>query len=275
MSQAPTKQARMIGQSQLRRTEKTTQLPSAMEEEKDPHTTSITPALTEEDRTRKVSTALSHPKGHRAKTLAEVWKSMDSQDFLRISDTLTLMDVWSQPKHVTPIKNAYAEVTWLQMVDAPHIKFREKVSKISNDELLRMLYLADSIVRNIDTDCVCFDSWLAEKTAAFVKKNGVADAQNRALLCNFILSEDPEFSLYPPKLGNIGIFFRKSTYHSYKQICDGDESEVPAKIINPCMMKCRSTKSAFEYIVEARLIPLPDDWFVAIGETVPLAQPLN
>lgn len=198
-----------------------------------------------------------HPKSHKVRELAEIWKTMDSQDFLHLTDTLTLGDVWVQPVAVAPAKGAYAMVTFKQMVLAPHIKFRTADCKMSLDDVMKMLYLNDCLqfdMRNIER--LSYDDWVKEKSSLCVKAKGMEEGSNRAKLCNFIITEDREFTFYPSYLhGRFGIFFRKTYYHSYK--C-GDDM---VKMVNPSMIKCQSVKGNFEYILEARIIPLPDEWF--------------
>lgn len=263
---------------------------TGMAEAKIPLIISETPVLQDEEdsnRMRKVGvsqaammttatqTAETHPKGHRVKDLDDVWKRMDEQGFVRITDTIVLGDVWWQPVSAAPYKNVYADVKMYQIVVAPHIKYREKVCRMSVDDLLKVLFLADYIL-NGDKSSVprsrvdYYDEWVANKTAAFVKdRKNVEDVSSKALLCNYILKEDPTFTLYPATLNNVGIFFRKTCYHSYKS---DDMSAV--KFENPAIFKCSSNKSSFEYVLEARILPLPEPWFEAIGETVPESQEL-
>ena len=221
-----------------------------------------------------------HPKGHKVRELSEVWESMDSQDFLHLSDTLTLMDVWVQPSSVEEAKGAFANVTFKEMVAGPHIKHRFATCKMSLDDLTKMLYLNDCIQWDMQNlGHMEYDDWLNEKTAACVKVKGMEVGSNRAKLCNFILTEDRTFTFYPPCLHlRFGIFFRKTCYHSYKAVGE------TTKMVNPSMIKCCATKGSFEYILEARIFPLPDEWFdvsnsaaaatAAAAEEFPESQPL-
>lgn len=198
-----------------------------------------------------------HPKGHKAKELKDVWESMDSQAFLHLTDTLTLGDVWVQPMGATPDRGNVAIVTMKQLVNAPHIKHRTTSCKMSCDDLIQMLYLCDCLSWELQNmDHVAFDDWLNIKSAQCVKAKGVDEATNRAKLANFILTQDDEFTFYPSYLhNNFGIFFRRICYHSYKT-----DSEV-VKINNPGMIKCKATKGQFEYMIEARILPVPTMWF--------------
>lgn len=198
-----------------------------------------------------------HPRGHKVRELAEVWKVMDSQDFLHLTDTLTLGDVWVQPTAVLSSKGAFATVSFKQMVAGPHIKFRDASCKMSLDDLTKMLYLNDCVQWDLQNlTHLSFEDWMKEKSSVCVKAKGMEEGSDRAKLCHFIITEDREFSFYPSFLhGCNGIFFRKICYHSYKN--GGDT----LKINNPSMMKCKGTKGTFEYIIEARIFPLPDEWF--------------
>lgn len=200
---------------------------------------------------------MKHPRGHKVRELAEVWKVMDSQDFLHLSDTLTLGDVWVQPTAVLSSKGAFATVSFKQMVAGPHIKFRDASCKMSLDDLTKMLYLNDCVQWDLQRlDHLSFEDWMKEKSSICVKAKGMEEGSDRAKLCHFILTEDRDFSFYPSFLHACnGIFFRKICYHSYK---NGEDT---LKINNPSMMKCKGTKGTFEYIIEARVFPLPDEWF--------------
>ena len=198
-----------------------------------------------------------HPKGHKVRDLAEVWKVMDSQDFLHLTDTLTLGDVWVQPTAVLSSKGAFATVSFKQMVAGPHIKFRDASCKISLDDLTKMLYLNDCVQWDLQNlSYLSFEDWMKEKSSICVKAKGMEEGSDRAKLCHFIITEDRDFSFYPSFLHACnGIFFRKICYHSYKS------GEDTMKINNPSMIKCKGTKGTFEYIIEARVFPLPDKWF--------------
>lgn len=230
--------------------------------------TSLTPTSTE------TTDRKSHPKGHKVRELEEVWKFMDAQTFLRLSDTTPLFDVLVQPIGVEPSNGQYVEVTFRQIVDAPHIKQRIAKSKLSTDDLLKMLHLCDCLQYDMQGFMrIAFDDWIAEKTASFIKAHGVDNSTNRSMLCNYIITEDREFTFYPHFLKNtVGIFFRKICYHSYKTKSD------EKKFTNPSLIKCCATRGKFEYVLEARLVPLPDDWFAPASDgemEVPESQPLS
>lgn len=200
--------------------------------------------------------ASSHPKGHKVHTLSEVWGSMDTKAFYRPTDTLTLMDVWFQPMQAEFDRGDVANVTMNQFVIGPHIKYRSKVVKMSCEDLLKCLYLGETIQWQLQgVPKASYDVWLNEKSAACVRAKGISESTNHAKLVNFILTEDHSYTFYPSCLkGLFGIFFRKICYHSYKD--DGEKKE---KIWNPTMIKCCGAKS-FEYILEACIMPLPDNW---------------
>lgn len=264
----PTKQARTTTQSAVTRTESVVDLTDFVQpqEGSDPLTTSQLPSSS----TMRKTATPPHPRGHKVRELKEVWDTMDSQAFLHLTDTITLSDVWVQPKTVEPSTGMYTSVTFIQIVLAPHIKRREAVCKMAVDDLLQMLFLNDCILQRAKgLTTFSFDDWLAEKTAAFVKKCGVSDSTNRAKLCNFIIVDDKEFTFYPAFIKNTGVFFRKVCYHSYKD----PASPSGAKMDNPSMVKCRATRGKFEYMIEARLIPIPPESWWGEYEVVPPSQP--
>lgn len=254
----PAKQPRLMGQNQVKAT---TTL-----EEKDLHTATTPSPETEAAKTP------NHPKGHKVRELEEIWKTMDASSFLHLTDTATLNDVWVQPKSVEPTTGMYATVHFVQIVAAPHIKYREAATKMAVEDLLKMLYLNDCLQCDVQSQPrLGYDEWLAEKTATFIKKHGVDDSTNKAKLCQFVITEDPDYSFYPQCFKNsMGVFFRKICYHSYKS-----EGNNLSKIINPSMMKCCASRGKFEYMLEARFFPLPDEWWKSEDETVPSTQPLD
>ena len=180
---------------------------------------------------------------------------MDSTPYLHITDTILLSDVWIMPTSVehTTFKSAQCQV--LEIVNAPHLKFRTAYTKMNLEDLARMLYLADTIqwsMRGIAE--TPYEEWLKMKKSSCVRRIG-NDGTNLSDLCNYILSEDPDFCLVPASLNNrIGFFFRKMCYHSYKALPGG------CKRANPGFMKCQ-TSQKFEYVIETRLIPLPEGLF--------------
>lgn len=232
---------------------------------------STSPTASSEDKTKSAQ-APSHPKGHKVFQLSKIWETMDSQSFLHLTDTLLLADVWVQPTLVMPMNAAYANVTFKQIVLAPHIKQRLATTKMSADDLIKMLYLSDTLQWYMQgAEAISFEEWVKDKSAACVKAKGMEEGSNRALLCNFIINEDREFTFYPSLLhGNFGIFFRKTCVHSYKT----DDGSM-GKMVNPAIIKCTATRGKFEYVLEARLIAIPDGWFDEVPATQPMDGPLG
>lgn len=244
-------------QSTLQRTESVDLASSLTEEGERSRRIATRPISSPVPRMGEVDQGTKHPRGHKVRELAEVWKVMDSQDFLHLTDTLTLADVWVQPTAVVTSKGAFATVSFKQMVAGPHIKFRDASCKMSLDDLTKMLYLNDCVQWDLQNmEHLSFDDWMKEKSSICVKAKGMEEGTDRAKLCHFIITADRDFTFYPSFLhGCNGIFFRKICYHSYK---NGEDA---LKINNPSMMKCKGTKGTFEYIIEARIFPLPEEWF--------------
>lgn len=209
---------------------------------------------------------VNHPKGHKVRNLKEVWGSMDSQAYLRLVDTLTLSDVWVQPLSVIPEKGGIATVELREMVYARHIKVRTAKTKIAVDDLTKMLYLTDCLIWDLSgVEHISFDEWLNEKISNCVRDEGLEAANERAILCNYIITKERTFTFFPSLLkGKFGIFFRKICVHSYKDA----EGITPLKLTNPSMIKCKAVRSDFEYLIEARILPLPDQWYDTIDTTI-------
>ena len=241
-------------------------LPAPHPEVNAPHTSSIPKTATDKEE--------KHPKGHRVRNVADIWKVMDAQSFLHLTDTAPLMDVLVQPIEVVPSTGQYVDVKFREIINAPHIKEREAISKLSLDDLLKMLYLCDCLQWDMQGFMrISYDDWFAQKTASFITANGVVDSTNRSVICNYIITRDREFTFFPAFLKNtVGIFFRKICYHTYKTT----EGENEKKVVNPSFIKCHATRGTFEYVLEARLVPLPEEWYSLVpeDEEMPPTQPL-
>lgn len=217
----------------------------------DSHPPSLTTSSAGEKEKEKEKTSFSHPKGHRVKTVEEVWKTMDSQGFLHLTDTWTLYDVWVQPISCVQEKGSILSVLMYQFVIAPHIKCRQATTKMSADDLVKMLYLCDTMCQFINQrENLPFDVWVNEKVASCVKALGVDAGVDKVQFCNFIMQNDPTFTLHPTP--NLAVFVRKICYHSYRT------SE--KKLDNPLMIKCTATRGKFEYVLEVSTFPLCENW---------------
>jgi len=265
LSKPPRKQARQNAQEQVQRTESVDMEKEhgvAIQEANDLPSTTPSDTMTEME--KKKQKAPSHPLGHKVHALQEVWDLMDQKDFLRLTDTPALFDVWVQPLQVLDPKGApYVTVLFNEVVAGPEMKIRQANTKIAADELLLILYLCDKL------RLICegkpfpeYGAWKNAKTSAFVAVHGVEDSAKGGLIADFILTEDETFNFV---LANsmMGLFVRKTCYHAYSE--EGGE-EVLSHVINPSMMKCKAKKGTFEYVYEARYLPMPNEWVNKEGE---------
>lgn len=197
-----------------------------------------------------------HPKGHKVRTLESVWKLMNAQDFLRLTDSYALGDVLVQPIEVLePTAAPYVSVRFMELINAPNLKTREHVAKTSSDDLLKLLYLNDCIQASMRGEGeLDYEVWYQTKTENFVARYGPAKLGDNGALCNFIIKDDPSFSFKPPMVKNVEIYFRKICYHSYTAPAS------VAKAHNPSVIKCISPNKKFEYVWEARMLPIPHAW---------------
>lgn len=265
---AAAKQPRMNGQAQITRTE-SVDLASVVVQQplgkgvvrSHPTAGSSEKVLTSD--AQAVAAPPSHPKGHKARNLSEVWAAMDKQTFLHLTDTVLLGDVWVQPIGAETSSGQYTNVVFRQIVAAPNIKWRNATCKMAVDDLLAMLYLGDCIQWDMQAiERLTYDEWMKEKSANCVKALGMEEGGNRSTLCNFIITSDRDYTLYPHFLkGNVGLFFRKVCRHSYR---NGEKKE--EKLPNPSMIKC-SSRGKFEFVLEVRIFPLPDKWFSTSEES--------
>lgn len=229
--------------------------------------TAMTPSLSSEEANQtssavKAMTAnqiVKHPKGHRVSQLQKIWSTMDSKDFLHLTDTLPLSDVWVQPVHVEESRGAYTSASFREIIAGPNIKQRIAIHRTSTDDILQMLYLCSCLqydMQNVERPS--YEDWVNEMTAACVKEFGLTQGSNGGILCDYIINTFRDFTFYPMVLANrFGIFFRKIGYHSYKP----REGEECVKFKNMNMIKCVSPKGKFDYVIEARIFSLPDGWF--------------
>lgn len=229
---------------------------------------------TEASTSMTVTSRQAHPKWHKVKYCKDVWQNMDKQTYLRAVDTILLNDVWVQPTAVTIETANVVTVELRQVVYAYHIKRRDAKTKLFVDDLMKMLYLADSLRYDLNgNERVSYEDWLNEKLSEFLEKEGTTSFDgNNSKVAKFILEEDHNFTLYPCVGGKMGIFFRKIYVHSYK------ESGSELKMNNPSVVKCHTMKGDGEYILEARILALPSEWFdhpMGIDtEELPASQPI-
>lgn len=215
----------------------------------------------EEGETITIRKAPRHPKGHKTKDVTEIWKMMDDQKFLRLTDTPSLIDVWVQPKEVKVSKSTdYVDVTFRQVILGYHVKSREAKCAMSCDDLLKMFYLTDMFACDANKQPrLEFEDWLNEQTAKYVKAEGEDAPNDHAHLCKYIL-EDSDFDFYPfGEVMPFTILFRKICCHSYFYPPKGHKEPVYLKVNNGCLIKCAANET-FEYALEARIFPLPDEW---------------
>lgn len=228
-----------------------------------------TSAETTQTRTR-------HPKGHRVKQLAEIWETMDSSEFLHLTDTYALNDVWVQPIEVVQSKGNYVTVSVQELVLAPYIKWRTAQVRMSVFDLFQMLYLAEVLSKEMDSRDTGYtrptmDAWLREKASICVKERGIEEGKDWGKLATFLLSSDKSGCTFAPTVlpSCFSFYFRKIYYHSYKASSD------EPKVANPCMIKCRAVKGSFDYIIEARLIMLGEEKRKTVGDSACLEESIE
>lgn len=254
------KQARMTPALPIQRTESSVTLPtlsSTMEDEGERGRRIA--SLPAQSSTATPMTMVKHPRGHRVTPLQKVCQNIDSKDFLSLGDTLLLSDYWFQPIAVEPSKGAYTTATFREIFLGPNIKTRTAKHKVGTRDILNMLYLCDCM--SFDAQNVArptYDEWFNEKLSICIKELGREEGGNDGTLCNFIITKDKSFTFYPSVLcGRFATFFRKICYHSYKASPDCPSS----KIKNLAMIKCGTSKGKFDYVLEGRFMPFPDEWF--------------
>lgn len=217
--------------------------------------------------------------GIRVVEIEELKKLCAAQNFLRLADTILLSDLWVQPISVEMTTTMYATVNFVAMLNAPKMQLFHLKTKLSLDDLLKMLYLNDCIFADFQGLVrLDYGGWINEKTSAYVKVEGAENATNRSMLANFIITQDSDFSFYPKFMKNCGMFFHKVSHHKYK-----DEGGKFGELENASMIECSAApRGKFHYVLEARCFPLPDKWTEtyealvgSISEDVPETQPMD
>ena len=206
-----------------------------------------------------------HPLGHRVIKMSEVWKLMDESVYLRLVDSYQLNDVYLQPVGIFPLDDYNANVTFNEIIYGPEISHRFHTCKMSLDDVMKILYLGDSVLADIEgVERQPIEKWLDFMYNKCLEKKGGEVAANRAALCDFILKEMVDF--YPMHLKNrAGIFFRKTTYHNYRS-----QVGTSGKLVNPSMIVCQSPNGGFEYVLCAHILPIPEAWYkLAAPEMAP------
>ena len=268
LSKPVAKQARMMGQTHNSKMAPALDIVVV----KDPPTATTQSQSAMKERPR-------HPKGHRVHPVMEIDETLQKDKYMHLMDTLTLFDVYVQPKDVEESKGGFADVTFTRLIYGYHVQVGEYRAALSLDDLLQMLYRTDVLQASMQGKvCLGYDEWINEKTNAYTSLHGMDNASNMSLLARFIIVEDPDFTFFPPFLKNTGIFFKKSTVHSYPNPMN---KGIP-KVLNPCIIKRKAMKGAFEYTLDLKLLLLPPE-MVSIngdenkegeGESVPSTLPL-
>ena len=222
------------------------------------------PFQTEKKKKISSSTKPKHPRGHKVESLQEIWRLMDAQPYVRLTDTWSsLWDVWLQPLHIeSEVSTSTIMVQFLEIVYGAHIKYRTASHQISCEDFVKMCYVKDRIgIYMSSMSDISFDDWVVAHQQAFEKINEHPPATN-AEFCEFLLTTmDNEETRKLTGIGwnsipgvfNCGIFIRKSCCHSYK------DKNGNKKFENISMVKCSSVKGAFDYVIEGRLFVLPHE----------------
>ena len=217
-----------------------------------------------------------HEKGHKVHKIAEVWNLMDTQSYLRLTDTLILNDVWMLPWTITGSTNTTVDVAMYQVIFGAHIKQRLTTVKMTVDDLLQVLYNVDMVVADFNgSEKTDYETWINTKSSECVAERGIDQGANYAAIASFIMETGNFTFKLPAQSGNYYVFFRKVCRHSFPA---GEEY---AKYINPAITKREAVKGKFEYSLEVAIKSLPGEWEYDIlkaegreDEMVPESQPL-
>ena len=263
------KQARLMNQVH------TTKMVAPLDivEARDPPT-ATSPSLTQQSEMVKKKR---HPKGHRVYAVAEIDETLAKDKYMHLTDSLLLSDVYLQPRDVEESKGSFADVTFTRLICGYHMQVGEYKAAVLLDDLLQMLYQCEVVTASMQGKvCLGYDEWINEKSIACAKVHGMDSANNPSILAKFLITEDPEFTFFPTFLKNVGIFFKKSTVHSYPN----PQNRGMHKILNPCIIK-RKSRGMFEYTLDLKLIVLPPEMVSTkdgeegeVEEDVPSTLPL-
>ena len=208
---------------------------------------------------KKKTTKPAHPKGHKVQSLSEIWSTMDAQAYLRLTDTWTLWDVWLQPVAIESETPTSVNVKFLEIVYAPHLKQRLATHRVSVDDFVKIFYIKDRMgLHATGKGDISFEDWYDAYKKEYESKNG--EITEPVKMCQFLMQGRDSCDLTGiswnciPGMANCEIFIRKSCYHSYKG------REGTGKIENISVVKCKSVKGAFEYILEGRIFVFSQNW---------------
>lgn len=247
-------------------------------EEKDLPTSS-SQTETGEMRARRIATPPSVD-GVRTVEVEKIKEALASQNFLRLTDTTLLGDVWVQPILVEFSNTLYATIRFLVMLAGPSIEVFTTATKMSLSDLLKMLYLNDCILADFQGLArMDYDTWFKEKSAACVRLEGTERGTNLSVVSQFIITQDKEFTFYPTFIKNCGMFFRKISHHRY---VNGEGKT--GDLVNASMIQCSAApRGKFQYVLEGKCVPLPDNWSdianqlieEATSGVIPPTQPMD
>ena len=222
----------------------------------------------------------SHPAGHRVRDLEDVWSSFGNEEnFLKMCESGNLSDVWIQLRTIHKTDTYYPTVEVLCAIFGSQVYFNIMKTRMSIADIANLLYLNDCLQCYLQgVPPPTFDDWFTDKTVKYINATGDLDGSvNKSLIYNFVVQDDRDFTFYPRFLHNVGIFFRKTTVHGYKNKGKPIETETEG-MPNRSITIEHATRGKFEYEIEGRIFILPDEWWVKVEgleEDVPASQPIN
>lgn len=191
-----------------------------------------------------------HPQGHRVKTIDEVTKFARKNKYLPLAEQMNCSDIYFQPVKVEVGGKNILTVTFEEFLNGDEVKLSEFAYSIAADDLLKMMYLCERISSvYYSTECDDYEIWFVHQYSELLEECRNLDISDRGSIAEKLLMKHGHNLFVLGKFSSMEIYFQKHCVHEYTG---------QVGIENPNMIKCKSLKGKFEYIIEARVFILND-----------------
>lgn len=254
--------------SKLQRTETNLHLPAHQPkaaELEHPRKETNTPPAEGTAEEKNSPTGSRHPQGHKVKDFKETMSNVRKNKYFPLADSMYGSDIWFQPKGVTSQEKNIVTCVFEEYVNGENVSLDQFDYVIFADDLLKMLYLAekiDNVYYNMETED--YELWLVHKYSEMLEANRSLDINDHASLARMLISKNPEQFILG-KQTNLEVYFQKR--------CVREFTDAPKSAKNSNVIKCKSLKGKFEYVIEARIFVNNEDIHSRkLGDLLPESQ---
>lgn len=227
-------------------------------------TSSTTPEPVEE---KDHPTTNRHPQGHRVKTMDDVTKFARKNKYLPLAEQMNCGDVYYQPIKVEVGGKNVLTVTFEELINGDEIKLSEFAYSIAADDLLKMFYLAErfaNVYYSMETED--YELWFVHQYSELLQDCRNLDISDHGMIAEKLLIKHGRNLFILGKFSMMEVYFQKHCVHEYTG---------QVGIENPNIVKCKSLKGKFEYIIEARVFVLNEKIHDRkLGDIMGATQPL-